>query len=872
MKKLYFVVLLVFFLFTFTTSVSAKEPSQLKARVDDKDPLNPILVITNQSASSCQLVKSALGTVSVSRMQQDAQEISPQPVNVAIDDGLEEFLKNKLQTLNPNESAEIPLQVVKNGEGYAFQAVTWSKLTGPIGMMYPFDFNKPYLLTVTYFSPITSSNGIPMCESVTASNGSVINIFSALKKIGIVTFVIIVLLTFLYFIKSKKTPTKKSPKLKKVSAGLLIFALLLPSLFVGTHRVQAEYTIPESSTGAFDNCLAILDSHPDITGDVLDRLDGARIDIFPTHDGSNWATDWPDGSYRIYWDPTNEYNYYSDDGSVIVSTPCDRLFHEMYHIYELMNGSFSRQFCGSTGIEMKEYNAVRAQNRLRERLGLAPRTHYGTERLPDSCDPAPAPESSCSEDESCGETTGEPHLTTFDGQRYDFQAVGEFVLTRDPSSEFQIQVRQQPWPNARDVSRNTAIAMKMGESKVELRVEEQLLKLFIDGQYTPLETMPVIGGGRIESNKKNKATVFWPDDSKVYISSYDIGMNILVSPSARLKGKLEGLLGNFNDDATDDLKNEEKIITPDFEELYPRYADSWRISDNSSLFTYSIGTNTGTFTDKSFPDQPVTTEDLVNRSPAEALCKQLGVVNPAILENCIFDVAWTGRPEFAYAAKTHQQAITKVPKAMNYGGQTWKAEIKNPGESAEFSFDGVAGEEIFVIITNSSLEYQCGGFGIKDPGGSLLGSGCIIDGAGIINTTPLVNTGKHSIFLDPADDQTGTATVQIIKSQHFTAPITVNGPSVTARMPVPGSHATLTFEGQANQKVFVELSSATISDQCGGFLLIGPNDQRLESLCLADGQGSFNEEGMILPETGMYTITLDPANENIGTVVVKVRE
>ncbi len=44
----------------------------------------------------------------------------------------------------------------------------------------------------------------------------------------------------------------------------------------------------------------------------------------------------------------------------------------------------------------------------------------------------------------CAATTGDPHLTTVDHHRYDFQAAGEFVLLRSPDDSLEIQGRQEP--------------------------------------------------------------------------------------------------------------------------------------------------------------------------------------------------------------------------------------------------------------------------------------------------------------------------------------------------------------------------------------------------------------------------------------------
>jgi hypothetical protein len=67
---------------------------------------------------------------------------------------------------------------------------------------------------------------------------------------------------------------------------------------------------------------------------------------------------------------------------------------------------------------------------------------------------------------SCAFTAGEPHLSTFDGQLYDFQALGDFLLV-EAAPDFVVQTRQQrvnwPIPN---VTANKAVATKMGGTRV----------------------------------------------------------------------------------------------------------------------------------------------------------------------------------------------------------------------------------------------------------------------------------------------------------------------------------------------------------------------------------------------------------------------
>src|SRR5207249_9762707 len=112
--------------------------------------------------------------------------------------------------------------------------------------------------------------------------------------------------------------------------------------------------------------------------------------------------------------------------------------------------------------------------------------------------------------------TGDPHITTFDGKRYDFQSSGEFVLLRQSEGQ-EIQTRQTPIPTtstpgpdphddlALCVSINSAIAARMGTHRVTYEPnlsgvpDPTGLQLRVDGVLTALDPngIDLGSGGRI---------------------------------------------------------------------------------------------------------------------------------------------------------------------------------------------------------------------------------------------------------------------------------------------------------------------------------------------------------------------------------------
>lgn len=966
--------LLTFSFIVYPVPIQAQTP-QLLATVDTSDALKPLVILTNTDTQACQAVASSLGTISISSVVQNGQNIEPIPIKIGIDDDLEYLLVSKLTILQPGETLEIPLDVFPYENGHALQSVTWSPEAGAFGMIFPFRGDRPYDLNVTYSAPLSVSGDVPLCgtASTSTSQSSPLSNLDTSKTAyildGIGLLVVLLVIAVFLFLRSKKNRSKT------VKTAIIGF-LFLSATTAFAQPAQAQYSVSDGSSGTFESCMAQFAEHPDITGPVLDALADEQIDIITNSDRENYATDWPDGSFRIHWDDTSEYTYAGGDGTV-TSTPCDRLFHEMYHVYDMLNGTFSRDDCAGSGIETKEVNATRAQNVLREAMGLPPRTHYGTTALPEGDCSEPAEDSTpvCTGD-SCGSSTGDPHLRTFDNLNYSFMAVGEFTLVKSTDGAFEVQTRQEPWFDSRRVSINTAVAMKMGDTRIQLQAAERTFTMLINGEEQPFESR-AIDEGTITVDGQNKVLVVWPDGTRVHTTRIARGVHVVVDPSLNLAGKLEGLLGNYNSDSADDLRvrGTTDPIQPEFNELYPRFADSWRITDDSSLFTYLNGTNTNSYTDRSFPDKQATAQDVPNRAMAEAICREYDITDEVVLQNCILDVGTTGLPEFALAARLSQQVINV--KTVDYGGKKYPVSIENPGDEAtikfegtaggkvfidltqtdlpnqcgafrllyngrliksgcivdgrgmidgadidetgtytvalrstrestgsgviqivqiadqnetitperdsviariskpgeesRLTFEGTAGQIVFVKISDSTLPNQCGGVGIRSPERTI-GTGCIVNGQGLINRTELPSDGIYTIFVNPTDANTGTATVQLTLVEDNIQEITLGGPPVTATFTKPGSIAEFTFPAIAGQRVFAEILSSTLPGQCGGVRIIGPNDKTIDTTCISGGTGTFNDKGIVLPESGMYSIRVDPADGNTGEITVRVRE
>ena len=282
---------------------------------------------------------------------------------------------------------------------------------------------------------------------------------------------------------------------------------------------------------------------------------------------------------------------------------------------------------------------------------------------------------------------GEPHLITHDQVKYDFQAVGEFIAVKSSTDKFELQVRYTD-NGERSVSYNKAFALNTGADiisfepgKTYLYLNKQRVEL---AQITGNYALP--GGGSI---KKSGSVLFitTPANDKITMLSHFVYCRAANSR----KGKLSGLFGNFDDDKSNDgrTRDNKEVNLRQYAELYPTYANSWRISQAESLFFYENGATTETYTDRSKPQKarPLDDVSLARRQQAEAVCRQAGVTREPELCNCILDVAISGETGFADIAALI--AKTK-PTSSNF-----LVMANYPGKSGDGAVTLAVGNRIF---------------------------------------------------------------------------------------------------------------------------------------------------------------------------------
>lgn len=260
---------------------------------------------------------------------------------------------------------------------------------------------------------------------------------------------------------------------------------------------------------------------------------------------------------------------------------------------------------------------------------------------------------------SGGASDGDPHLRTFDGLSYDFQAAGEFVLARGTGLE--IQTRQEPWGNSTSVSVNTAVAMRLGDAVVGLYTDRAGNPLNINGEWLHLDSGETIsvGGGSIYRNG-SVFIVTNADGDGFWASVRSSHINLRAFIHEDRGSDVAGLLGNNDGIRGNDLAMADGTVLPTpvpVTQLYGVYADSWRVTDATSLLVYGDGESTATFTNRHFPIGITTLDDLdpALRAAAERIARDGGLTEGTWeFDSAVLDIALTMEADFA-------EGVTETP-------------------------------------------------------------------------------------------------------------------------------------------------------------------------------------------------------------------
>ena len=397
---------------------------------------------------------------------------------------------------------------------------------------------------------------------------------------------------------------------------------------------------------------------------------------------------------------------------------------------------------------------------------------------------------------------GDPHLTTFDGLHYDFQAAGdfEFVKSTKAGDNFEVQIRTAPLAPNTLVAKIEETAIEVGQDRVTIN-SGRTDAVWVDGSAVQIGddgTLGFAGGGSIHHVGSGlDYVVTTAGGEQVFVVLGGLGtltVNVQLGVNGP-KGQVEGLLGNADGNYANDLQladpnNPGQFITPgtslSFGQLYTdpnSLANTWRItSQASSLLDYGTGQTPGTFNIGSFPGTPATLAELPQSvvASATAAVNAAGITDPTARADAILDYALTGNPAVIEAAAAQSQVtapatattltVTNTPAPTALAGLSALA-AKNPDNAP-------ASAQVYLtqaLTTNVTVSYAVvdpsqAGFLTAASFGGTLPSGTVTITAG--QTTGTFQIALPSIGTD-VTDEVRIAITGITTADNSTAPATV---------------------------------------------------------------------------------------------------
>ena len=306
---------------------------------------------------------------------------------------------------------------------------------------------------------------------------------------------------------------------------------------------------------------------------------------------------------------------------------------------------------------------------------------------------------------------GDVHVATFDGLGYDNQAVGEFLAF--DNRELQVQVRLGPVENSQGASIVTAVAARVGDHTVSLH---PIGETWIDGDLVVLERGIPTTLGNAEILRSASQWILAASDGTIVqiddnIAGTTDSMVVRIIPS---QSPSIGMLGSPDGNPDNDLITREgELVEPhvrfDLEAFHSRYVDSWRITQDESIFHYQPGETTDTFLIEGFPNSWLTVRDLSEqqRADGERICREMGVTRSDIIDSCVFDVGLTGNAGFAfhsYVAQSSTAELVSGTSAVEQGDA--KAELSIGSLKLDLDQDSAASwqcqadEETFWVLAS----------------------------------------------------------------------------------------------------------------------------------------------------------------------------
>ncbi|MFL5778230.1 MAG: S8 family serine peptidase, partial [Chloroflexota bacterium] len=196
------------------------------------------------------------------------------------------------------------------------------------------------------------------------------------------------------------------------------------------------------------------------------------------------------------------------------------------------------------------------------------------------------------------------------------------------------------------------------------------------------------------------------------------------------------------------------------------------------------------------------------------------------------------------------------------GGGPVSIGVGTPGQNAQVTFSGIAGRSISLNVTGVTASSS--DISILNPNGTALAPAVGVGtGGSFFDTRLLGQTGTYTIVINPRTNSTGSWTLNLYDvpgdALGTTSP---GGGSMSIGVGIPGQNAKVTFSGVAGRWISLNVTGVTASSS--DISILNPNGTALAP-AVAVGTGGVFFDTRMLPQTGTYTIVINPRTTSTGS-------
>jgi YD repeat-containing protein len=195
------------------------------------------------------------------------------------------------------------------------------------------------------------------------------------------------------------------------------------------------------------------------------------------------------------------------------------------------------------------------------------------------------------------------------------------------------------------------------------------------------------------------------------------------------------------------------------------------------------------------------------------------------------------------------------------GGAAVSLNINAPGQNARLTFNDTPGHPLKLTVSGVTIPLSA--VSVINPDGSTLVSNGVGTSGLVLETPTLAATGTYTLLIDPNSSNTGSITVAISDlPQDVTGTIAMDGSPVTVSIPLAEQKARLTFSASAGQRLAILTDNNTIASST--ISVVRPGGAVFFNYTV--GTSATFLDPLSLPDSGTYTLVVDPAGTNTGSV------